>query len=170
LKIIEAMKRVKANKEKISDLQIRISEVSAHLDFETPKYGAETPVRIHEWAQSCHDTIQENIRLLTAIARTNLATSATITLDGHTVQKTLAEWIWRRREYAAFDLITWQKMTDRNLKEGNIQTSTGPMQVRLVRNYNPEQRDRKIAEYKNEAHEIDSTLEVINAVTDLIEG
>jgi len=169
LKIIEAMKRVKSNKEKISDLQIRISEVSAHLDFETPKYGGETPVRIHEWAQGCHSTIQENIRLLTAIARTNLATSATITLGDRTVTKTLAEWIWRRREYAALDLITWQKMTDRNLKEGNIQTSTGPMQVRLVRNYNPEQRDRKIAEYKNEAHEIDSTLEVINAVTDLIE-
>jgi hypothetical protein len=81
----------------------------------------------------------------------------------------LAEWIWRRREYAALDLITWQKMTDRNLKEGNIKTSTGEMLVILVRNYDPIERDRKIAEYKGEAHEIDSTLEVVNAVTDLIE-
>src|SRR5258705_9408098 len=119
------MKRVKANKEKIADLQLRISEVSAHLDFENPKYGPETATRIREWAQGCHDTIQENIRLLTAIARTNLATSAAITLGGHTTHKTLAEWIWRRREYAALDLITWQKMTDRNLKEGQINTSTG---------------------------------------------
>ncbi len=170
MKIIEAMKKVKAHKEKIADLQIRIAEVSAHLSHETPKYGTETAHRLREWSQSIHDTIQENIRLLTAIARTNLATSATITLGDRAITKTLAEWIWRRREYAALDLITWQKMTDRNLKEGNIQTSTGvPMTVTIVRNYDPNERDRKIAEYKSEAHEIDATLEVINAVTDLIE-
>lgn len=171
-KIIEGMKRIKANKEKIADLQTRIAEVSAHLSHETPKYGTQeqTTASIREWAQSIHDTIQENIRLLTAIARTNLATSATITIGDRSVTKTLAEWIWRRREYAALDLITWQKMTDRNLKEGNIQTSTGvPMPVTIVRNYDPNEKDRKMAEYKSEAHEIDATLEVINAVTDLIE-
>lgn len=170
MKIIEGMKRVKANKEKIVDLQTRIAEVSAHLSHETPKYGTETPERIREWSQSIHDIIQENIRLLTAIARTNLATQATITIGERNVTKTLAEWIWRRREYAALDLITWQKMTDRNLKEGNIATSTGvPMPVTIIRNYDPNERDRKIAEYKSEAHEIDATLEVINAVTDLLE-
>jgi hypothetical protein len=169
VKIIEAMRRVKANKEKIADLQKRISKVSAHLDFETPEYGADTPARITEWAQSCHDTIQENIRLLTAIARTNLGTSTAITLGGTTVTKTLAEWIWRRREYAALDLITWQGMNDRGLKEGVMNFPSGQMQVRLIRNYDVTIRDNKIAEYKNEAHEIDSTLEVVNAVTDLIE-
>jgi hypothetical protein len=38
-----------------------------------------------------------------------------------------------------------------------------------VRNYNPKRRDEKMAEYQGEPHEIDATLEVINAVTDLIE-
>jgi len=44
-----------------------------------------------------------------------------------------------------------------------------PIEVKLVRNYNPERRDKKLAEYQSEPHEIDATLEVTNAVTDLLE-
>jgi hypothetical protein len=170
MKIIEAMKRIKANKAKIVDLNAKIAGVSAHLSHETPLYGAETGDKINEWAQSCEDTAQENIRLLVAIARTNMATSVTVRLGGKEVTKKIAEWVWRRREYAAVDLGTWQKMTDRNLREGTIASSTGvPMEVKIVRNYNPEKRDKKIAEYQGEPHEIDAALEVVNAVTELIE-
>lgn len=170
MKIIEAMKRVKANKEKIVDLQTRIAGVSAHLSHETPLYGDDTREKIREWAQSCDDLTQDNVRLLCSIARTNLATSASIMMGDKSVTKTLAEWIWRRREYAAIDLKTWASMTDRGLKEGQINTSTGvPMPVTIVRNYDPERRDKKMAEYKAEPHEIDAALEVVNAVTDLVE-
>lgn len=170
MKIIEAMKRVKNNKEKIADLQARIAQVCVHLSHETPVYGAETSLRINEWAQSCDDLTQENVRLLVAVRRTNLATMATITLPGKSVTKSLAEWIWRRREYAALDLKTWASMTDRNLKEGQISTTTGiPLEVKIVRNYDPTRRDAKMTEYRGEPHEIDAALEVVNAVTDLIE-
>jgi len=170
MKIIEAMKRVKMNKEKIADLQGRISQVSAHLTHETPVYGTETATKIAEWAQSCDDLTRDNVQLLCAIGRTNLATSATIRLGDKEVTKTLAEWIWRRREYAAIDMKTWGCMTDRGLKEGQGQTSTGiPFEIKIVRNYDPNRRDQKVAEYKGEPHEIDSTLEVVNAVTDLLE-
>lgn len=172
MKIIEAMKKVKANKEAIKDLQLKIAKNSARLSIETSDYGNQDEVtqRVTEWAQGCHDRAQENIRLLTAIGRTNLATTATITLGGHTVTKSLAEWIWRRREYAALDLITYQSMNDRGLKEGNVTTSQGvTTQVTIFRHYDANHRDAKIAEYKSEAHEIDSALEVVNAVTDLIE-
>lgn len=170
MKIIEAMKRVKANKEKIADLQNRIGSVSAHLSHETPVYGPETREKIKEWAQSCDDLTKENVRLLTAIGRTNLATDVGITIGDRSVVKSIAEWIWRRREYAALDMATWQKMTDRGLREGQAQSSTGiNLDIKLVRNYDPELRDKRIAEYKSEPHEIDAALEVVNAVTDLIE-
>jgi len=170
MKIIEAMKRVKANKEKIADLNLKISQVSAHLSVETPLYGAETADKISEWAQSCEDLCQENIRLLCAIQRTNLATPVTIKLNGKEVTKRISEWVWRKREYAAVDLATWSKMTDRNLQERTVPTSTGVnMEIKLIRNYSPERRDKKMAEYRSEPHEIDAALEVTNAVTDLIE-
>jgi hypothetical protein len=172
MKLIEAMKRVKANKEKIAALQKMIGDFSAHLSHETPVYGNETPEKISSWAQTCEDLAQDNIRLLTAISRTNLATQVTVTLGEKRVTKNIAEWIWRRREYAACDLLTYSKMGDRGLREGQM-TSSVPggvaIAVTIVRNYNPERRDKKLAEYQAEPHEIDATLEVTNAVTDLIE-
>src|SRR5258706_14930760 len=102
MKIIEAMKKVKANKEKITDLQAKISTSCATLSFEHPLYP-DTKAKIAEWAQSCNVLSQENIRLLVSIARTNLATYTTIELGDKRVTKSLAEWVWRRREYAAID-------------------------------------------------------------------
>jgi hypothetical protein len=171
MKLIEAMKRVKGNKEKINDLQERVSKVSANLNYETPLYGDETPAKIKEWLQSCTDLTQENVRLLVSIARTNLATPVTITLGEKNVTKSIAEWVWRRREYANVDLTSWSKLTDRGLKEASGPSSTGVLlEIKLVRHYDPAQRDAMLAMYKSEPHEIDSALEVVNAVTDLIEA
>jgi hypothetical protein len=172
MKLIEAMKRVKANKEKIAALQKMIGDFSAHLSHETPVYGNETPEKISGWAQACEDLTQENIRLLTAITRTNLQTEVTVKLAEKNVTKSIAEWIWRRREYAASDLLTWKMMGDRGLREGHLNSSVpggASIEVKIVRNYNPERRDKKLAEYQSEPHEIDATLEVTNAVTELIE-
>jgi hypothetical protein len=170
MKIIEAMKRVKANKEKIFDLQTRIGSVSANLSHETPLYGPETAAKIVEWLQGCDDTSQENVRLLCAIQRTNLATKVTIKLGDKDVTKSISEWVWRRREYAGVDFATWSKLTDRGLREGTLPQSTGaPQQITIVRHYDPERRDKMLSLYRTEPHEIDAALEVINATTELME-
>lgn len=169
MKIIEAMKKVKANRQKISDLQGKIYAVSAHLSHETPAYE-DPKAKVREWAQSCRDLTQENMWLLTAISRTNLDTNVGVEIGGKSVTKTIAEWIWRRREFAATDLQTYQSMGDRGLKEGQLQTSTGtPIDVKIVRNYDVETRDLMMAEFSEEPAAIDGALEVANAITDLIE-
>jgi len=170
MKIIEAMKRVKSNKEKVADIQKQIGQFCANLNFESPTYGTETANKISEWLQGCDDISRQNAKLLVAIQRTNLATMVTITLGDHAIAKSIAEWVWRRREYAAIDLKTWQALTDRNLKEGTGVNSSGtPVEIKLVRHYDPVKRDKMVAIYKSEVHEIDAALEVVNAVTDLIE-
>lgn len=170
MKLIEAMKRVKMNKEKIQDLQTKIGETCANLTHETPLYGTETPAKIREWSQSCLDLSQDNVKLLTQIQKTNLITSVTIEIGNKQVTKSIAEWVWRRREYSKIDLGTFSRMTDRNLKEGFMNTSTGqPMEVKIQRHYDPVKRDEKLAEFKSEPGLIDSSLEITNAVTDLID-
>jgi hypothetical protein len=170
MKIIEAMKRVKANKEKIADLQKAIGQYCAGLNFETPTY-TNTSDKVSQWLQGCNDLAQDNARLLVAIQRTNLATSVTITLGEKSVVKSIAEWVWRRREYAETDLRTWQMLSDRGLKEGLIKNSQGEtVEVKIVRYFDPAERDKKVAMFKSEPHEIDAALEVVNAVTDLIES
>lgn len=171
MKLIEAMKRVKSNKEKIADLQQKIGTHCANLSHETPVYGTETGNKIKEWLQSCTDLSQENVRLLLAIQRTNLVTPVTITLETKTVTKMIAEWVWRRREYAKMDMLTWSQLTDRGLKEGVANTSTGqPFELKIVRHYDPATRDNQLVMFKGEPHEIDAALEIINAVTDLVEA
>lgn len=171
MKLIEAMKRVKMNKEKVTDLQNKIATHCANLSHESPVYGSETGTKVKEWLQSCTDLSQENVRLLVAIQRTNLQTKVTVELSGEAVTKSIAEWVWRRREYAKQDAMTWSKLTDRNLREGMMQTSTGtPFEVKLVRHYDPSVRDAMAAMYLSEPHLIDATLEVVNATTDLIES
>ena len=168
MKLIQAMKQVKQNKEKIADLQNKVSQYCANLSVETPLYGSETKTKINEWLQSCTDLTQDNIKLLCAIAKTNLATEVTIEIGGKQVTKTIAEWVWRRREYAAIDLATYSKITDRGLKEGAAQTSPGVMtELKLIRHYDPVVRDERLAMYRSEPHLIDAALEVVNAVTEL---
>lgn len=170
MKLIEAMKRVKQNKEKITDLQQKIGDHCANMQHETPVYGSETKTKVNEWLQACTDLTQENARLLLAIQRTNLATMVTVTLGDKAVVKPIAEWVWRRREYAKIDLDTWSKLTDRNLKEGLASTSTGqPFELKIARHYDPVLRDAKKAMFKSEPHDIDAALEIANAITDLQE-
>lgn len=170
MKLIEGMKRIKQNKEKITDLHAKIANHCANLSYETPVYGSETGTKIKEWLQSCTDLSQENVRLLTAVARTNLITPVTMEIGGKQVTKTIAEWVWRRREYAALDKLTFSRLTDRGLKEGSSNTSTGvSLEIKLVRHYDPVARDTALAMYQAELHQIDSALEVVNAVTDLLE-
>lgn len=169
MKIIEALKEVKSNIVKIDDLQKKIAKGSAHLDFETPEYP-NIREKISEWLQSCDDLSKRNIDLLLRIQKTNLATTVSIKIGDNLVSKSIAYWIWRRREYAERDMNTWKQLTDRNLREGTIPMSTGgTKEVKIVRNFDPELRDKKVLEYKGESSLIDAALEVANAVTDLLE-
>lgn len=169
MKIIEAMKQVKANKEKIADLSTRIGQNSANLSIETPLYP-DAQVKIIEWTQTCLDISRDNVQLLVRIAKTNMATPVAIQLGDKLVTKSIAEWVWRRREYAALDMSVWSKQTDRGLKEQNVQSSPGMIsEIKLVRHYDPATRDANMDILRREPHMIDAALEVVNATTDLLE-
>ena len=168
MKIIEAMKTVKRLHEKLADLQTKVAQHCADLEHETPVYPDQAG-QIKEWLQSHFDTIQEIARLRTAIQRTNIATEVTIELGGKAVTKSIAEWIHRRRDLATADFVIYSRLGDRGLKEGIAKTSSGSeMQVKIRRYFDPKDRDVKMELYRSEPTIIDSTLEVINAVTDVI--
>lgn len=169
MKIIQGMKQIKDLTIKAEDLRTKIGQYSADLNFETPLYP-DTKATLDGWLQSHHDITKEILRLRIAIQRTNLATMVPIDLDGHSITKSIAEWIHRRRDLAKMEETAWAKLTDRNLKEGSAANSTGQMvEIKIRRYYDPKVRDTKVSAYRSEPHQIDATLEVINAVTDLIE-
>jgi hypothetical protein len=175
MKIIEAMKKIKHLQEKCADLRTKVGQFCADLDFETPTYPDQKG-QIAEWLQAHQDTLQEIARLRIAILRTNLATSVTIDLGGRQVTKTIAEWIHRRGDskkkdgLAHQDFAMWATLGDRGLKEGMMATTAGgSKEVKIRRHYDPKMRDERMAVYKSEPTIIDGHLEVVNAVTDILE-
>lgn len=176
MKLIEAMKQVKDLLIKADDLRKKIANHSAILSLETPVYENQAE-QIKKWLQAHEDIMQLIGSLQVLIAKTNLNTHVTINF-GNDVQvtKSITEWIVRRGKgtdkngTAMMDMKAWAALTDRNLREGSVPSSSGgeATKVTIRRFYSPEDRDKKVEMYRSEPHLIDSTLEVINAVTDLL--
>jgi len=169
MKIIEGLKQIKDLQKKAEDIRQKIAAHCVRMDYETPVY-ANQGEQIKEWLQAHSDLLKEILRLRIAIQSTNLVTVVTIELGKTKVTKTVAEWIHRRRDLADSELSVWKMLHDRGLKEGFIQTSAGEKkEARIVRYYDPKERDNKISLFDSEPTIVDSKLEIVNAVTDLIE-
>lgn len=174
MKIIEAMKKTKELQIKAEDLRKKVAQYCADLTFETPTYGTEQDQRdmIEGWLQSHSDIAREILKLRVAIQRTNLVTSVVIELDGKAVTKTIAEWIHRRRDLANMEREMWAGLgrKESQMREGVLQTTSGgTVEAKIRRYYDPAARDKWIELFRTEPTTIDATLEVVNAVTDVIE-
>jgi len=169
MKIIEALKQIKDLKRKADDLKGKVKQHCAISSVESPLYPDQRKT-VAGWIQAHSDIIKEILRLRVAIQRTNLATKVAIDINGTTVHKTIAEWIHRRRDLANEEFLMWSMLTDRNIREGLGQSPSGDkMEIKIVRYYDPAERDTKREAYQTEPVVIDSKLEIVNAVTDLIE-
>lgn len=168
MKLIEAMKLVKELKRKSDDLVQKITVHCAQLNVETPLYP-DQKAQVAEWLQAHGDIQKEIEQLRCAVQKTNLATPVSIELGGKTVNKSIAAWIHRRRELAGEQNKAWGALTDRNLREGLMKNSQEQVvEVKIVRHYEPRERDEMVAMFREEPSVIDRTLEVVNAVTDLV--
>jgi hypothetical protein len=170
MKLIQTMKKIKDLGTKAGDLRDKVQKHCVRLSIETELYPDQKS-RVSEWIQAHHDIVKEILSLRLAIQRTNLATKVAIELDGKHVTKTVAEWIHRRRDLATMEMSIWSQLGDRNLKEQIIQTGPGQpvTEVKLVRYFDPVERDKMLSVYRSEPSLIDGTLEIINATTELVE-
>jgi hypothetical protein len=168
MKIIEALKQLKDLQRKAEDLRGKVKQHSAHMNFETPTYP-DQKAQVSMWIQSHTDILKEILHLRVAIQNTNLNTQVTIELSGKQVPKSIAEWIHRRRDLANFERDMWKQLTDRGLKEGmGMNSMQQPVEVKIVRCYNPQERDERIMALESEPSLIDAKLEIVNATTDLL--
>lgn len=170
MKLIEGMKKIKDLQRKAEDIRGKIALNSAHLSYESPMYGDRQKDQVSEWLQAHSDLLKEILSLRLRIQKTNILTPVTINLGGVNVTKSVAEWIHRRRDLAKFDMEAWAKLTDRGLREGSSKNSQGQeIEVKIIRNFDPRARDAKLELYRSEPSTVDATLEVTNAITDLME-
>ena len=170
MKIIEGLKSVKELQVKARDLSAKVGTYSAHLNIETPVYP-DQKAQVLQWLQSIEDITKEIAALNVRLAKTNVQTMVSIKIGDKLLTKSITEWIIRRRLLASIDLNAWLQLTDRGLKEGAINSTSGgePTKVTIVRCYDPILRDTKVALFKAEPNAIDVALETVNATTDLLE-
>lgn len=169
MKIVEALKKIKALEKKAEDLKIKIGQHCVDMDYETPMYQDQS-AQVSSWMQSYSDTLREINQLSHRLQKTNVMTMVKIELEGRTIEKSIFEWIQRRRKLAAMECAMYEKLTDKGLKEGAFNTSGGQtVPAKIRRYYSPSERDKKISALKNEPFEIDGRLEIINATTDLLD-
>lgn len=169
MKIIEGLKKIKDLQRKFADITEKIKSHAADMDFETPAYENQKG-QVSEWIQACRDIALEIAKLRVSIQKTNLETKVSIELGGKQVTKSIAEWIHWRKDLAKGMEAVYRSLHDRGLKEGTIQQSNGTTkEIKIRRYYDPKERDQNIELYRGQPMLIDSTLEVVNATTDLIE-
>lgn len=170
MKIIEALKKIKANRVKIGDLQALISKYAAHMESGTTSLAYKEPAKaIDEWTQSIFSLSQDNAILLSRIQKTNLLVMVPVEIDGKIVTKNISEWVYRRREGVDQEFGAYLSMTTR-LTATATKDKDGNMNVdKVVHNYDQASRDRKMSILKEEKSLIDSALEIVNATTDLVD-
>ncbi len=172
MKIIEALKNIKANKAKIVDLAAKIKANSALLSSQTSAYGDSGAAtrQVGGWLDSVRQTLAETEALTRRIHKTNNSTNVTIELAGVAVTKTIDEWLVRRKDGVDLQALAYSALTDRNLKEEFVTTATGErIPVTIVRHYDAAKRDAVLSSLMSEKATIDGTLEIVNATTDLME-
>lgn len=173
MKLIEALKQTKDLARKADDLRGKIATFCADMTHEAPVYGTEEQQRqqVASWLQAHSDVLKEILRLRVAIQRTNLETKVAIDIGSKTVTKTIAEWIHRRKDLAGYEAEAWGRLGDKNLpSSAKIKSTSGSdLETKIRRYYDPKQRDEMRELFISEKALIDGRLEIVNAVTDLIE-
>jgi hypothetical protein len=169
MKLIEALKKKKELLAKADDLREKIAKYHVHYNVENPTYKDQTK-QVSEWLQAHSDVLKEILRLAIAIQRTNQETRTTFEFGGVKVDRSISEAIIRRDTLAELELKAWTVMNDKGLKEGVRKTTTGDGEdVKIVRCYDPVERDKQMAIFSAEKSAIDAQLEVTNAITTLLE-
>lgn len=169
MKIIEALKQIKDLYRKADDIRHKIAKHVVDFDFETPVYPNQRE-KINEWKQSYLDILKEISRLQYAIQKTNIETQVEIEIGGKFIKKSIAEWILRRKKLVEMEINLYLTLNDGQLKDSKTRQSNGEiLDVKVRRYYDPEERDKKLNIIQNEPSLIDGKLEIINAVTNLIE-
>lgn len=172
MKIIEGLKKIKDLKRKLGDIQIKIITYSADYDCDNPVYENQR-LQIDSWLQAAEDLTKEVSNLTHRIHKTNISTNISIEVAiGKSVNKSIDEWLLRVNGLAEDDKNTWNRLntTDINTeKKYRLPGSNTDILVKKRLYFDPKKRDEKVEEYTSEISKISSKLEIVNAITDLLD-
>lgn len=173
MKIIEALKEIPLIEKKIKKNNEDVLRYSATVDNGTPILYfttlEEQKQKVLSTVQSTKDLVSRRAALRRALALTNAKTE--VTIMGLT--KTITEWI----EYRQFGLTklkdTFGYIDQSNINARNAASKTpipdATVGIKVVALYPEEQKNEEMSFLLDLGNSIDTTLEITNATTDLVE-
>lgn len=176
MKIIEALKNLKTIQKRIEKNCQQINEYCAYVSTETPAFetAEKQEAQVQSLIQSNLDLELEYLRLKRAIDNTNLFTNATIVTPTRTYTYPISELITIRRTAGQFRTRTYQSLNSGRAisrlqtyfnQKGGVDPANPAKVVSL---YKEEEKNAALLEWESLLSQIDATLEVVNATTDLI--
>lgn len=169
MKIIEALKKIKMNENRLVKLRQDIASNSARLSNETSPYGDSATKQVTAWLDEARSLVLDNETLIHRVHKTNVTKEVSIEIGGKLITKTIDQWLTRRRTGVHQQAGVVQMLTDRKLKETTITQSDGTqVPVTIVRHFDAAQRDKELAALQEEPFLIDSALEIVNATTNIV--
>lgn len=170
MKLIEGMKQLKITEKKMSHNADRISEYAAIISSEKPIFGTEAEQRKQVGAliQSNTDLAKEYLRLKARVDLTNLQTQVTIGKETFTI----ADLLQIKRNVAGLMKLTYTSLNDKKA-EYRLQSirlgATGTKPPHIERMYDETAKYQGLQYWQGIEDEIETRLEVINAMTELVE-
>lgn len=166
MKIIEWLKELKLIIKKIQSAQEQISKTNCLLSNEKPLIGSsdkEQTKEVHALIQSIFDLEQDYIQLKGRIESTNNNTR--VTING--IERTITEWLTvLRTTYSTVRDTKRYLNTDRAQKM--LTTTTNKEWITIIPCYDITKVNNIFNDYMSTVERISSTLEVVNATTEII--
>lgn len=172
MKIIEALKELPLIDKKLEKNNALIVSYAASVDAGTVHNGLkfasveEQTNQVAALIQSSEDLVARKAKIRKALAKTN----ATMVVAIGAKTKTITEWIeYRKGGLAALQSAYSRLKDDHVANEVRNVKFDGTQGIKIVRHYDEANRNAKLNEILELATKIDTTLETVNATTDLIE-
>lgn len=170
MKLVEAMKKLRIIEKRMGENTKSITQYASMLSNERTYFNTDTDQKnkVKELIQSNTDLMKEYLWLKRCIEKTNLETE--MEMDG--VSYTLSELLVIKRKMGAVMLRTFEAMNDQTAKERLVQfrgVASDGKTPNIVRYYQETDKIEGKRQYQNLLDNIESRLEVQNAITELIE-
>ncbi|MFW6219563.1 MAG: hypothetical protein ACOC33_01840 [bacterium] len=166
MKLIEGLKKLRNIEKKIKKNCEYITEYSSKLSNEKPEFDSdnEQKIEIEQLLQSNKDLSELYLNLKKKIDKTNIMTECTINDE----TRSLHEFLTIQRKIGNLLIKTYNSLNEHKA-QSKLTIYRGVDKISIDRLYSEKMKNEKIRYYSDLIDEINSSLEVINATTDIIE-
>lgn len=169
MKIIEGMKRLRLIEKKMDQNKLHITQYASTLSTERPFFGSDDAQRkeVASLIQSNNDLMTEYLKIKKQIEQTNLDVGVNIMGKAYT----LSDLLIIKRKLAEQMTTTYESLNtnyaDTKIRSAGL-TPEGK-RPEIVRMYDEKQKNEELNFWMELSSQIESKLEVVNAITDLVE-